>query len=186
MNFKSGDKVRRIGQPYSLRHDIGDIGLVVHASQASEWLTIKSEKENCNFDVLKEYYELVKDEPESKFDLTKESWFIRINNNNNEEYAIIQKWLFANGLSWPFGNKEIMSIASDKITNIGHASNDGAEFTYNWFEKQLAGLGEIKFNFKPKLDSVDLPETTRAREVKAVEAQIASLQEKLKTLKEQK
>ena len=54
MNFKSGDKVRRIGQPHSLRHDIGDIGLVVHASQASEWLTIKSEKENCNFGVLKE------------------------------------------------------------------------------------------------------------------------------------
>lgn len=182
MSFEIGSKIRRIDADFSTWHKIGSIAEVVYSSVSSPWVTIKVEGYD-EFNTLKSYYEKV-EEPESKFNLLTESWFIRV--KNDEEGAIIQKWLFANGLSWPFGNKDIMSIASDKITNIGHASNDGAEFTYNWYEKQLTGLGEIKFNFKPKLDSVDLPETTRAREVKAVEAQIASLQEKLKTLKEQK
>lgn len=180
--FKIGDKVKCIDSVGSL----GCLtqGKIYTVSNADDKLLKLKELKDVKDDAWSHSrFELVK--PAVKFDMNKESWFIRV--NNETEYKLALQFCKEKGFTYYHGANVCYKDQEIKfLTNTDSNGFVSASLMHGRRSpKEVLKRKEIKLNFETKICSVDYPEVKSEKdiEIEMIEKEMLKLAERVKQLK---
>jgi hypothetical protein len=171
--FKKGDKVIRVNKGFS-DMKVGDKGTVVKYISTGVYLEeFVGGHDPDNLKLI--------EENKMKFDMKKEPWFIRY--NNEEEFNLVQEWLDKN-----YGEPmDCHYVSYSKyITNAAESGYLFETPKYGRNEKIESYAKEIKLTFKTIVDSVEWPEveSEAQKKIKELEQTINSAKVQIEQLEQ--